>query len=183
MNLNKLKIGQVVVAVKKLGTKLQRLCKKYTMLVDLWNDLYDTEFSVARDRSLLNIAIGSVVLGLAISAMHHTAMHFTEFYHAQTTINLSPALLDNDRLALIVMLSSFVLCGMFLLLAVPAASGVVAVKAAQSHSNGEFPSPEFLTDNAVLTDEVQSDSRKIVKIPYEQNNVVKFLSAHNIHAV
>ncbi len=71
------------------------------------------------DRSLLKISIGSIVLGLAISAMHHTAMHFTTFYKSDKTVGTFSSVLDNELLALIVMISSFVLCGLFLLLAIP----------------------------------------------------------------
>lgn len=70
-------------------------------------------------RSLRSIIFGSVLLGLAISAMHYSAMLFTTF-SLNADINVSPsALLSADTLALIVSVASFVICGLFLLMAVP----------------------------------------------------------------
>lgn len=144
------------------------------------------------DRSLLSIAIGSIVLGLAISAIHHTAMYFTEFYKVEGVINLSPSFLDNDQLALIVMLSSFMLCGMFLLLAVPAeTAGQASSNALLSPHGGTATSDTVMSEpqtalpatGAAPSDEGSTSNKKPVKIPYEQNNVVKFLSVDDIHAV
>ena len=138
------------------------------------------------DRSLLNIAIGSVILGLAISAMHHTAMYFTTFSESNTAIDISSSVLDNEKLALIVMVSSFVLCGLFLLLAVPVSNEIINA----SNSDGPEPfmksgvSGEILPSHASTTlADTDADITRAMKIPYEQNNVVKFLSAHNIHAI
>ncbi len=142
------------------------------------------------DRSLLSIAIGSVVLGLAISAMHHTAMYFTTFYASEVETSISISVLDNEKLALIVMTSSFVLCGLFLLLAVPTSVDIARSKDQDAsellagtdiHARGLSSdlSAEFVaspTDRSV-------DNIRSLKIPYEQNNVVKFLSANAISAV
>ena len=137
------------------------------------------------DRSLLSISIGSVMLGLAISAMHHTAMYFTEFYESQVYAGIPVSVLDNEKLALIVMMSSFVLSGLFLLLAVP--TGMPDADENQK----EMPEPVAGTAAVpgsppqVSAAPADSGVNKIrsVKIPYQQNNVVKFLSAHSIHAV
>ena len=137
------------------------------------------------DRSLLSIAIASVVLGLAISAMHHTAMYFTTFVENRQALDVPEALLNDETLALIVMVSSFVLCGLFLLLAFPAANK--AIMADNISSNEEEMHTEFGSVSPVpevpSASLSQSGASKSVKIPYEQNNVVKFISADNIHAV
>jgi len=137
------------------------------------------------DRSMLSIAIGSVILGLAISAMHHTAMHFTKFYESEVYADISVSALNNEKLALIVIVSSFILSGLFLILAVPTDN-------IDADTNDE-ETPEALAGNAVVPEPspsvsvnpADSDVEKIrsIKIPYQQNNVVKFLSAHSIHAV
>ncbi len=138
------------------------------------------------DRSLLNIAIGSVVLGLAISAMHHTAMHFTTFFESNASVDVFSSVLDNEELALIVMVSSFVLCGLFLLLAVPASSEITSA----GNTDGSEPLVESDISGEILPSHVSmplantgADEIRTMKIPYEQNNVVKFLSAQNIHAI
>lgn len=132
------------------------------------------------DRSLLSIAIASVVLGLAISAMHHTAMYFTAFFESEVATIVSTSMLDNENLALIVMVSSFVLCGLFLLLAVPTGRNT-------ADANDQEPTALTATADASKTLNSTKDSSvetiRSIKIPYEQNNVVKYLSAQNIHAV
>ncbi|NKW71599.1 hypothetical protein HGD85_01130 [Rhodobacteraceae bacterium R_SAG10] len=137
------------------------------------------------DRSLLSISIGSVMLGLAISAMHHTAMYFTRFYESQVYTGTPVSVLDNEILALIVMMSSFVLSGLFLLLAVPTgqpdadASDEEPADSMADDAAGPEPSPRA----SMALAESGVDKIRSVKIPYQQNNVVKFLSAHSIHAV
>lgn len=138
------------------------------------------------DRSLLSIAIASVVLGLAISAMHHTAMYFTTFSENKQVSGIPVSLLNDETLALIVMVSSFVLCGLFLLLAFPAANKVIMADNASTNEeeiHTELGSVLPAPDAASSAPSPQSGASKSVKIPYEQNNVVKFISADNIHAV
>ena len=138
------------------------------------------------DRSLLSIAIGSVVLGLAISAMHHTAMYFTKFFESEVDVNFSMSVLDNETLAIIVMVSSFVLSGLFLILAVPTSQDIAdpvendaPEKLPRTVISDTRPPPEKITTSKSYG----VDKIRTMKIPYQQNNVVKFLSAHSIHAV
>ncbi|MBL4892908.1 MAG: LytTR family transcriptional regulator DNA-binding domain-containing protein [Rhizobiaceae bacterium] len=139
------------------------------------------------DRSLLSIALGSVLLGLAISAMHHTAMYFTTFFENEQALDIPESLLNDETLALIVMMSSFVICGLFLLLAFPTANKIsetddVSLDEAEVSSasgNGHLNSDDRLSS----TNAEEIIKIKSIKIPYEQNNVVKFISAGNIHAV
>ncbi|PCI05184.1 MAG: hypothetical protein COB78_00770 [Hyphomicrobiales bacterium] len=138
------------------------------------------------DRSLLSIAIGSVILGLAISAMHHTAMYFTTFSKNERILDVPESLLNDEALALIVMVSSFILCGLFLLLAFPAANKVaenddVSMDEVDANvSLGNMPMSD-VAQPSELPEKI--NATKSNKIPYEQNNVVKFISASNIHAI
>ena len=72
-----------------------------------------------RRRTLLATAIGAVVLGLAISGMHYTAMVFTSFAASPDTTFIATPLLSSSTLAMIVAVSAFVICGLFLLMAIP----------------------------------------------------------------
>jgi len=138
------------------------------------------------DRSLLSITIGSIVLGLAISAMHHTAMYFTIFFASEVEASVPVSVLDNEKLALIVMISSFVLCGLFLLLAFPTSSEIAR---SSDQDVSDLLAGKDISDRNLSTEIVTSpidrsvDNIRSLKIPYEQNNVVKFLSPHAIHAV
>ena len=70
-------------------------------------------------RSLAATISGAVVLGLAISAMHYSAMFYTVFSLGPETAAIPTPYLSTDSLALIVCATSFVTCGLFLLSAVP----------------------------------------------------------------
>lgn len=65
-------------------------------------------------RTRRNIVLGTVILGSTVVVVHFTAMAGTGFYEIAGEDGLSP-MLDHQQLALIVMLSAFVICGSFLL--------------------------------------------------------------------
>ena len=71
---------------------------------------------VYSNRSILRTAIGTVVLGLAVSAMHYVAMLNTSFAEAADFVAQPLPALDPQVLAISVTLSAFVICGLFLLL-------------------------------------------------------------------
>ncbi|WP_120495608.1 MHYT domain-containing protein [Kiloniella sp. EL199] len=131
------------------------------------------------NRSLLSISAGSVVLGLAISAMHYSAMYFTVFSLSTDLTPISPNLLDNDRLALVIVLSSFVISGLFLLLAIPGGKTVN-----QTNNIPEKVIKSLTTENTITAElnnsVIQQDE---IKIPYEQNKIQRLLSAKDIHVV
>ncbi|MFD2205361.1 MHYT domain-containing protein [Kiloniella antarctica] len=148
------------------------------------------------NRSLLSISAGSVVLGLAISAMHYSAMYFTVFSLGAEMTPTAPSFLDNDRLALVVVLSSFVLSGLFLLMAVPEdTKGNNEDKAKATNQNAtlenlnkqwEKQPGQHTQAVSSLNETKQNDIHETshdIKIPYEQNKIQRLLSAENIHIV
>lgn len=144
------------------------------------------------ERSLLNIAIGAAVLGLAISAMHHTAMYFTEFFASEMAGDIPASVLDNEKLGLLVMVSSFVLCGLFLLSAVPFDTQNAKTNDANDPAHDGKPAvqpdPEIHDTDPLPAKGTSpiggnTDTVRALKIPYEQNNVAKFMAADRIHAV
>ena len=72
-----------------------------------------------RHRSYREIALGAIVLGLAISSMHYVAMFSTSFIPIDDVSELAAPVFTQDYLAIVVAVVSFVLCGLFLLLALP----------------------------------------------------------------
>ncbi|MEX3010234.1 MHYT domain-containing protein [Hoeflea sp. TYP-13] len=136
------------------------------------------------NRSLLRTVIGAVVLGLSISAMHYAAMINTTFAQAADFVAEPIPALDPQVLAISVSLSAFVICGLFLLLAVP-----MEETAEEPH-----PAPEA----APATDAPATNKQKIkapslalsragnmaqpVKnsIPYEKEGTVRFMNADRI---
>ncbi|WP_419904482.1 MHYT domain-containing protein [Kiloniella sp.] len=137
------------------------------------------------NRSLLSISAGSVVLGLAISAMHYSAMYFTAFSLGAELTPTAPSFLDNDRLALVVVLSSFVLSGLFLLMAVPGdAKG--DIKKADGQDVTQQNIEETLANTEALNNTTVHETKGTdteIKIPYEQNKIQRLLSAEDIHVV
>lgn len=115
-------------------------------------------------RTVAQIALGSVVLGLAISAMHYSAMFFTKFIRAGEVSIVQEPNLSTGNLALVVALSAFVICGLFLLTAIP---GTLEEQQADEASEDE---PEQANGHAD-------------RLPYEHNNMVMFMPVEQISAV
>jgi NO-binding membrane sensor protein with MHYT domain len=72
-----------------------------------------------RERPHAHLALGAVALGLAISAMHYSAMIYTHFSLATEVVPISEPTLTGGVLAMIVAVAAFVICGLFLLTALP----------------------------------------------------------------
>jgi NO-binding membrane sensor protein with MHYT domain len=72
-----------------------------------------------RERPHAHLALGAVALGLAISAMHYSAMIYTRFSLATEIVPISEPTLTGGVLAMIVAVAAFVICGLFLLTALP----------------------------------------------------------------
>jgi len=70
-------------------------------------------------RTHAQIALGAVALGLAISAMHYSAMVYTRFSLATEIVPIAEPTLSSGVLALIVAVAAFLICGLFLLSALP----------------------------------------------------------------
>lgn len=122
-------------------------------------------------RTLRATIAGGVVLGLAISAMHYSAMLFTTFSRGIEMEAVSGPLLSSDGLALIVTLSSFVICGLFLLSAVPSATANTEKSAVGRPAAAVTLSKAGEGLKAPVT---------TARIPYEQDNTVRSLLPETI---
>ncbi len=147
-------------------------------------------------RSLMSIAAGSVVLGLAISAMHYTAMYFTVFSLGIELEPKSAPFVNTDQLALAVALSSFVLSGMFLLLAVP---GDKAFHIGEPQTARRAMQPTSLDDPSAMADLRLGDEPLVathaaagpevagtansINIPYERDKILRFVPAGAISII
>lgn len=65
-------------------------------------------------RSRRNLLLGTLLLGSTVVVVHFTAMAGTRIYRIGAGTGLSP-MFDNQELALVVLLSAFMICGAFLL--------------------------------------------------------------------
>jgi len=148
-----------------------------------------------RRRTLLATAIGAVVLGLAISGMHYTAMAFTSFAASPDITFIATPLLSSSTLAMIVAVSAFVICGLFLLMAIPTGEDSEPVATApvqtvaQSTSNSS-PVPTAWARQVTLSRAFaangagpEPDIGEARRVPYERENAIRFLAADQISAV
>ena len=71
-------------------------------------------------RTQLQIALGSVLLGITIALMHYSAMIYTRFLPTTEILLLEEPNLSSGMLALVVAFAAFLICGLFLLTAIPA---------------------------------------------------------------
>ena len=147
------------------------------------------EFAYRR-RTLGLTALGAVVLGLAIAAMHYSAMIFTSFAPGPGIELIGEPLLSSGSLALVVSLAAFVICGVFLLVAVPfavapeeARAAPVAVAAAAPASPAAHGrSSRDAAFSRAFAGPAELPPRA-ARIPYEQDQAIRFLAAHEIHAI
>lgn len=113
-----------------------------------------------KKRSLRDIALGGAALGLSISAMHYTAMIYTRFDPAVDIVVVPEPILSSGVMALLVAMSSFLISGFFLLTAIPHEPA-----AEEAEAGGEEPTAQ------------------LDRLPYESNNVTRFLPLDDIRAI
>jgi len=152
--------------------------------------------------------IGSIILGLTIAAMHYTAMFWTTFLPGGGIEVIPEPSLSSGTLALIVSIAAFIICGLFLLMAVP--MGVAADEFGEQ-------SPAAPTDSAVREDVAareeaeatvetaaaggrrsrrdaalskafaavseEETAAKPARIPYQKDDTIRFLSPDDILAI
>lgn len=142
-------------------------------------------------RTLKAAIAGAVVLGLAISAMHYSAMYFTIF-SINSNVVATPVL-SKDTLALIVAIASFFICGLFLLSAVPSgvgsATGSDIADSASKISDGAATLDESQVVGAAKAASSATFSRAMSqspedindgRIPYDRNKTIRFLPSSAI---
>jgi NO-binding membrane sensor protein with MHYT domain len=143
-----------------------------------------------RRRSTAGVFAGAVSFGLSVVLVHFVAMGWTSFEEAASALAATP-LLDNGTLAILVMLSAFVICGTFLLTSAnfifakqPAAVAATAAKAADAvapaavavnaaEEDDETPLPERLPIAATIVE----------RLPYERDKRTHFIEADQVAAI
>ncbi len=147
--------------------------------------------------------VGAVILGLTITAMHYTAMLWTTFLPGDGVEIIAEPSLSSGMLALIVSLAAFVICGLFLLMTVPI--GIAAEEFTKASSMGETVSspvseaamPPFdetidrgrrsdrdaALSKAFADPPSSGEEGKPVRIPYQQDDTIRFLTPDDILAI
>ncbi len=149
-------------------------------------------------RTLLQLSLGAVVLGVTIAGMHYSAMAFTGFTELADAQPVAAPIIQSDYLALIVAVAAFVVCGVFLLTALPLEGGERGAEpVASSTSPSRFagpPSPPPRAERGKVRSRwpgrTASEAGEPVaaagewpRLPYEQHNATYFVDAERIHAI
>jgi len=142
-------------------------------------------------RTLGQLSFGAVVLGVTISAMHYSAMAFTRFTELADALPGAVPIIQSDYLALIVAVAAFVVCGVFLLTALPlegAAEPVLAAAtAAPTPAALAVPEPGEPARAAPPPEAGEAAAPAAAgerpRLPYEQHNAIYFVDAERIHAI
>ena len=148
-----------------------------------------------RRRTLPTLIFGAIAFGLAVSAMHYSAMAFTSIEAQATDAVTVDPILSSGTLAMIVAVAAFVICGLFLLIAIPietaAQNGPQVTEPAKVTPSSE-PEPELRAPAAVLSrvgdtmdigNRGDPHQRLSGRIPYERDKTIRFFSADQIAAV
>lgn len=120
-------------------------------------------------RTRANVLIGTAIFGSSVAVVHFTAMAGTGFIALTSGAAFTPAL-DNNALALLVMLTAFAICGAFLL---SAATFLAAPAAGVAPGTGaETPTPAENTAAALPR-----------RIPVERGGHTQFIAASEVAAL
>jgi diguanylate cyclase len=140
-----------------------------------------------RRRTVLQLALAAVLLGITISSMHYMAMVFTRFVPVSELAGLAQPMIRDGYLALIVALAAFVVCGLFLLTALPLPSlGWVAAPAGAAMSTAfSPPEPQTAPEPRTLqrTAPREADGLERLRLPYEQGGLTCFVEANRVTAI
>jgi NO-binding membrane sensor protein with MHYT domain len=161
-------IGLGIVAMHYLGMSGLQLCRAvYTLPGVVFAVLAACGLSVAAiwvaygQRRPRNILLGTLAFGFAVFLVHFAAVFGTRFVAVPTAQEIGP-LMGNEVLALGVLVSSFVLCGAFLL------TGVTFL-AQGAKAEGALPVEAEVKPVQVLQ-----------RIPYEHHGQTHFIDARDV---
>ena len=128
-----------------------------------------------------HVMAGAACMGLAISGMHYTGMAAATFLPAEDLAAISAPVLSLDLMAIVVAVTAFVICGLFLLVMLPdrlpdrlpdwegEKGAVETVKAAAALP----PDPEI----------VPLAEGGMIRIPVNRNGATRLLAPREIYAV
>jgi NO-binding membrane sensor protein with MHYT domain len=137
-----------------------------------------------RRRTLLQLSLAAVLLGITISSMHYTAMAFTRFIPVSELVGLAQPMIQDGYLALIVALAAFVVCGLFLLTALPlpTAGWIAAPAGAPIAAAFSAPEPRAAVPQPSAPRPMPEALEKL-RLPYEQGGLTFFVEATRVTAI
>ena len=134
-------------------------------------------------RTNARIFTGAMVFGLSVVVVHFVAMGWTGFRVGGDTVGVTP-IINHGILALLVMLSAFVICGMFLLTAanvvLPGDTDAKPDPIATDHAENPALEPAPAPTAAAFDPPPAPDT---ARLPYEQDKRIHFIPARDVVAV
>ncbi len=126
-----------------------------------------------------HLMAGAACLGLAISGMHYTGMAAATFLPAEDLVAISAPVLSLDLLAIVVAVTAFVICGLFLLVLLP--DGLD--KTVQAASEEFEENVEKQSVAVVSSEEKRGSAGAPARIPVNRNGATRLLAPEEIYAV
>lgn len=124
-----------------------------------------------------HVMAGAACMGLAISGMHYTGMAAATFLPVEDLVAISAPVLSLDLLAIVVAVTAFVICGLFLLVLLPdrldERAGAESVE-----SNSEQP-----LELRSSSDNGAPAVTAAPRIPVNRNGATRLLAPEEIYAV
>ncbi len=129
-----------------------------------------------------HLMAGAACMGLAISGMHYTGMAAATFLPAEDLVAISAPVLSLDLLAIVVAVTAFVICGLFLLVLLP--NGLDR-KAEQLEESAVEQKHTLVASREGGGEEAESLEPKAapLRIPVNRNGATRLLTPQEIYAV
>ncbi len=129
-----------------------------------------------------HLMAGAACMGLAISGMHYTGMAAATFLPAEDLVAISAPVLSLDLLAIVVAVTAFVICGLFLLVLLP--NGLDR-KAEQLEESAVEQKHTLVASREGGGEEAESLEPKAApqRIPVNRNGTTRLLTPQEIYAV
>lgn len=190
-------VGLGVLAMHYIGMAGLELCRAlYTPSGVALAVVSSVAFNIAAfacaygQRSHRNILLGTVCFGVAVFAVHFIALWGTSFVAVEASTEVGP-LIGNEVLAIGVVLTSFALCGAFLLTGVtfltpsPAAKAHPSERDEAHEPSGDKPTAESTKADAQPSPGLDTDTQPVTttQIPYEQEGRSFFFDASAVAAI
>lgn len=134
-------------------------------------------------RTLLQLALASVLLGITIASMHYSAMIYTRFWRATEIVLLEEPNFSSGTLALVVAFAAFLICGLFLLTAIPTQRLAAVVDGEPSDSEAAVARAPRQAASLASDQDVGESEGLRSRLPYEANHATRFIAVEEIQAV
>jgi len=124
-----------------------------------------------------HVMAGAACLGLAISGMHYTGMAAASFLPVEDLVAISAPVLSLDLMAIVVAMTAFVICGLFLLVLLP---DRLPDRLAEAQASPVSPEPAAAgaAGNALPVNRIP-----VNRIPVNRNGATRLLAPQEIYAV